>query len=91
MVHDKTNRIPALATSETLVDLLGGRNRERRRFLMMKGAVTDEIGTPSFEFDKAPYDINDIDSVLDFLYGLLRYQSRFRCPRSVKIIDFNEP
>jgi len=58
---------------------------------MMKGTVTDEIGTPSFEFDKAPHDINDIDAVLDFLYGLLRYQSMFRYPGSVKIIDFIEP
>ena len=58
---------------------------------MMKGTVTDEIGTPSFEFDKAPHDINDIDTVLDFLYGLLRYQNRFRYTRSVKIIDFIEP
>jgi hypothetical protein len=91
MVHDKADRVSALATTKTFVDLFGGRNRERRRFLMMKGAVTDEIGTPSFEFDKAPYDINDIDAVLDFLYGLLCYQNRFRRPRSVKIIDFNEP
>ncbi len=37
----------------------------------MEGAVANEIGAPPFQFYKRSNDINDIDSVLDFLYGLL--------------------
>ena len=41
---------------------------------MVKRTVSNEISTPSFEFNKGTYDINDVDSVLYFLYGLLGYQ-----------------
>ena len=41
---------------------------------MVKRTVPNKISTPSFELNKRTYDINDIDSVLDFLYGLLGYQ-----------------
>lgn len=44
---------------------------------MVKGTVPNKIGSPSLELDKAPYDINDIDAILNFLYGLLGYQNSF--------------
>jgi len=37
----------------------------------MERAVANVVGSPSFQFDKRPDDIMDIDPVLNFLYRLL--------------------
>ena len=38
---------------------------------MMEWAVTNVVGTPPFKFHETANDIDDIDSILYFLYGLL--------------------
>ncbi len=43
----------------------------------MERAVANIVGSPSFQFDKRPHDIMDIDPVLNFLYRLLGDQVGF--------------
>jgi hypothetical protein len=42
---------------------------------MVKRAIANVVGSSSFEFNEAAYDIDDIDPILYFLYGLLGYQN----------------
>ncbi len=74
MLHQKTDGVSAFATAKTFENFFGGRHRKRRCLFIVKRTVAQIIGTPFFEFDKAPHDIDDIDSALNLLYGFLANQ-----------------
>ena len=73
MLHNEADTIAAFATAKTFVDLFSGRDRERRRFLIMKWAETEVIGASFLQFYKFTYHIKNIDTAENLLYGSLCY------------------
>ena len=76
MIDEKTDGIPTSTASETFIEFLGLRNRERRRLLVVKRTEAQKTVTSAFQFDEFSDDIDDIDAVQDFLYGMWCDQER---------------
>ena len=74
MLHHKADGIATFATAETLINLLARRYAERRRFFIVKRAVTNVIGTSFFQFHKFANNLNDVYAVGNLLYGGLGNQ-----------------
>lgn len=74
MVHDEPDRIATFAAAKTFVDFFARRDRERGGLLMVKRTIAEIVGASFFELDKTADDVNDVDSVLNLLYGLLADQ-----------------
>ena len=70
MLHDKADGIATFSATKAFVYFLGRRNGKGGRFFIVERAVADIVGSPSFQLNKCPNDIMDIDPVLNFLYGL---------------------
>jgi hypothetical protein len=71
MLHHKADGISGTAAPKTFVDLFGGGNGERRRFLVVEGAKAEVVRASFFQFNKASNDLDDIDPVLNLLYRFL--------------------
>jgi hypothetical protein len=74
VLHDKADGITTFPASKTFVDFLGWGYRKGRGLFIVEGADSEVIGPPALELNKAAYDIQDIDAVLYFLYGILGNQ-----------------
>lgn len=75
MLHQKADGIAAAATAKAFVYFLGWRYRKGRRFFIMERTEPHIIGAALFQFHEAANNINDIDTALNLLYGVLRNQS----------------
>lgn len=71
MFHQKADGIPTAATTKALIDFFGGRNGKRGGLLIMKRAETEIVRAPLLQFHKTANDIDNVDTALDLLYGLL--------------------
>ena len=69
MLHHKADSIAAFTTAEAFINLLAGRYAERRRFFIVKRAVTNVIGTSFFQFHKFTHYLYDVYAVGNLLYG----------------------
>jgi hypothetical protein len=78
MLHQKADGVTATATTKTFIDLFGGGNGKTGRFFIMEGAEPEVIDTPFLQFHKTANDIDDVDTALDLLYGLLCDQGNAR-------------
>lgn len=74
MFHQETDGVAAASATKALVDFLGRGYGEGGRFLIMERAKAEVIRPAFFEFDELPHDFDDVDSVLDLLYGMLADQ-----------------
>jgi len=70
MLHDKADGVATLSATKAFVDFLGRGNSEGGCFFVVERAVANIVGSPSFQLNKSPHDIVDIDPILNFLYGL---------------------
>jgi hypothetical protein len=71
MLHEEGDGIAAAAASEAFIDLLGRRDGERRRLLIVKRTEAKIVGASAFQFYEAAYDLDYIDPAKYLLYGLL--------------------
>ena len=72
MLHQEADGIARFTATEALIDLLGRGDGEGGRLLIMEWTKTQVVGAPFLQFHKPTDDLDDIDAVLDLLYGFLR-------------------
>lgn len=73
MLHQEPDGIAASAATKTFIDLLGGRDGKGRCLFVVERAKTQVVNPSFLELYKAANDIDNVDTALDLLYGLLRY------------------
>jgi hypothetical protein len=74
MLHEKANGVSALSAAKAFVDFFGRRNCEGRGFLVVERTVPQVVGAPLFQLHETADYLNDINAVLNLLYGVLRNQ-----------------
>src|SRR5690606_19313315 len=73
MLFYKSQRITTLATAKTLKYILRRIDIKRRRFLIMKGTMSDIIGTSFFQRNEMTYHLHNICVVQYLLYAFVTY------------------
>ena len=71
MLHQEADGIAAAAATKTFINFFSGRNREGGRFFVVERTKSQVVNSSFLELYKAANDIDDVDTALDLLYGLL--------------------
>lgn len=71
MFHHKADGIPATAATKAFVYFFGRRNCEGGGLFIVKRAKSQVISSPSFQFYKGAYHVNNIQAAQYLLYGSL--------------------
>ena len=69
MFHDETHRVAGFAAAEAFEDVSGWVDVERRRFLFVERAHTDEVGATFAERDEFAHHVFDACCLDDLVYG----------------------
>ena len=75
MLGQEVDRTAVGAAAETVIELLGGADRERRRLFIVKRAQTQQVCAPFAQLHISADDIDDIDAREQFLDEGFRNQS----------------
>ena len=79
MFHQEADGITASPAAKTLIDFLCRRNCKGWGFFVVEWAKSQVICPAFFQLYKAPYDLDDIDTALNLLYGMLGYHLDNEC------------
>jgi hypothetical protein len=62
MFHQESDGAAVCSTTETVVELLGGADSERRTFFVMKGAQAKQVGPTLSQLHVSPDYVDNVDS-----------------------------
>ena len=80
-LHDKVDRVTTLAATEALVNILGGRDREGRRFFIVERTETGIVSPASMKCDIIRHHIDDLSRIKNPINRSLVYHRPLICQK----------